>query len=249
MDKIHEYSSYFDNNKCLFGSYPKQENVRQLEDIGVRYFINLTNEDLYNYLVSKSSVKIKYIITDRYIPTNIYTYCKFIHRISNIINNLEDNEKIYIHCKGGHGRAGIVVACLLCYHYKYTSTQSLKLTTTYHNQRTVMREKWRNIGSPQTPLQKNFVIRLFKPIYLTNIDNINTYYQLSVYNNINNIENYLNNRYDNNENIRQLLNKTLIKPIIFIYYDINIGLIWENIRKKKILETETETETETKTET
>ena len=34
---------YFIKNKALFGSFPTQTTVKELESEGVRYFINLTN--------------------------------------------------------------------------------------------------------------------------------------------------------------------------------------------------------------
>ena len=100
---------------------------------------------------------------------------KFISKVNNIISNLQEGDKIYIHCKGGHGRAGLLVSCLLSYRFKYSGEKSLELTNTYHNNRTKMNERWRKIGSPQTQYQKTFVIRLFKPIFLNNIHIKNTY--------------------------------------------------------------------------
>ena len=41
MDKC----SYFLKDKAIFGSYPTQENVYDLEKKGVKYFINLTYTD------------------------------------------------------------------------------------------------------------------------------------------------------------------------------------------------------------
>ena len=79
--------------------------------------------------------------------------------------NLKNGEKIYIHCKGGHGRSGVVVACLLCNIFKINPTKSIQLTNEYHNQRTDMKEKWRKIGSPQTAQQKTFVYKMFKDLF------------------------------------------------------------------------------------
>jgi predicted NAD-dependent protein-ADP-ribosyltransferase YbiA (DUF1768 family) len=97
----------------------------------------------------------------------------FIIKIAKIIKNLSQ-EKVYIHCKGGHGRSGVVVACLLCFIFKLTPFQSLEYTTKCHNNRHIMRDKWRKIGSPQTYLQKKFVYNFFEPlkIYHTHKNNI-----------------------------------------------------------------------------
>ena len=36
-------SSYFIKNRSLFGSFPTQESVQELEEHGVRYFVDLTD--------------------------------------------------------------------------------------------------------------------------------------------------------------------------------------------------------------
>tara|TARA_B100001094_G_C17786918_1_gene602482 strand:- start:147 stop:689 length:543 start_codon:yes stop_codon:yes gene_type:complete len=63
--------------------------------------------------------------------------------------------------------------------YNYTGQESLNKTNIFHNNRKIMNEKWRTIGSPQTDNQKNFVRRLFKPVFIENIHNKNTYYNLN----------------------------------------------------------------------
>lgn len=161
--------SYFIENKALFGSSPSQETVVQLEDIGVRYFIDLTYKNERNiYSYTTQYTKINYPIIDRYIPTELISFSSLILKICNIIKNLQNNEKIYIHCKGGHGRSGIVVACVLCIYLKISPELALELTKKYHRNRHTMNEKWRIIGSPQTDKQKDFVRTFFKPIYFNN---------------------------------------------------------------------------------
>jgi len=76
---------------------------------------------------------------------------------------------MYIHCKGGHGRAGLVVATLLSYIYNISPEESLRLTSSYHSTREIMKDKWRKLGSPQTAQQKNFVYHFCKPIYFYNV--------------------------------------------------------------------------------
>ena len=161
-----EKCSYFIQEKALFGSFPCQNDVDELEKNGVIYFIDLThdNEDkitpyttIHNY--------VKYPIADRKIPIDRKSFAKFIIRISSIINKLENTEKIYIHCKGGHGRSGVVVACLLCYMFNMNTEDALKHTQRSHSKRRIMKEKWRTLGSPQTISQKTFVSKFFEPLY------------------------------------------------------------------------------------
>ena len=157
-----DYCSYFIPDRALFGSYPTTDRAKELESNGVVQYVDLTlqNEVLEKYETEKPIIH--YPIIDRQIPYDIYKFCKFIIKLAEIINN---KSKVYIHCRGGHGRAGLVVACLLCYIYKQSPNESIENTTFFHSQRKLMREKWRQIGSPQTRKQKSFIFKLFKPLY------------------------------------------------------------------------------------
>jgi ribA/ribD-fused uncharacterized protein len=159
--------SYFIPEKALFGGYPNNFEVRELEDNGVRYFVDLTCPCEELPLYRHTCKKIKYPIVDRKTPKNMMKFSKFILELCDIITKLNDNEKIYIHCRGGHGRSGIVVASILCYLLKIYPSKALELTTECHSQRKIMKDKWRKIGSPQTTPQKYFVIRMFKPLYFS----------------------------------------------------------------------------------
>ena len=146
-----DYCSYFIPDKALFGSYPTTNRAKELEDMGIVQYIDLTYDAEVEQNYETNKPILKFPIVDRQIPDNIYEFCKFIIKLVEIINT---KEKIYIHCRGGHGRAGLVVACLLCYIDKLSPDESIKRTTFFHSQRKIMREKWRKIGSPQTRKQK-----------------------------------------------------------------------------------------------
>ena len=158
--------SYFIKDKALFGSYPNQEQVHELEEIGVRYFIDLTDPVSEFYKVTKYETKYTYIsypIKDHSIPTNLRSFAQLILQIADILKKLEKDKKIFINCIGGHGRSGIVVASVLCFVFQISPQNALEYTKYFHNNRENMREKWRKIGSPQTLEQKKFVIDFFKP--------------------------------------------------------------------------------------
>lgn len=160
-----ECSSFFIKDRAIFGSFPSQKNVNELEELGVRYFINLTHENekkIYPY-----TTKYKYIrfpIVDRHVPHNWTEFATFIVRISNIISSLKIGELVYLHCKGGHGRSGVVVASIFCYMLGMNPKLALEHTSRSHSNRSVMREKWRKLGSPQTYQQKNFIYKFFEPL-------------------------------------------------------------------------------------
>ena len=160
--------SYFIKEKALFGSYPSENAIKELECNGVKYFVNLTyeNEERISQYYTENIV-INYQIKDRSIPDDLLSFTQFIIHLSGIIKNLKIGDKMYIHCKGGHGRSGLVVACLICNLFNYSAYESLKYTTKCHSNRLVMRDKWRRIGAPQTYIQKKFVHQLFRPINYT----------------------------------------------------------------------------------
>ena len=156
-------SSYFIEDKALFGSFPTQEAVNELEGEGVKFFINLTHDD--EKKITPYHTKYTYIsfpINDRHVPTDWKAFACFLIKISDIINDLNEGELVYIHCKGGHGRSGVVVACLLCYMFGFSPEESLEHTTNSHSKRNEMKERWRRLGSPQTSKQKSFVYKFFE---------------------------------------------------------------------------------------
>lgn len=181
-------SSFFIKDKAIFGCFPTQESILELENQGVRYFIDLTNAHetkiktyftLYTY--------ISYPIKDMYIPENWRTYAKFIINICNIIKSLGNDEKIYLHCKGGNGRSGVVVASILCHLFNLSPDESLQYTTICHSNRKNLKDRWRKIGAPQTYTQKKFIYKFFFPLKFyktykyTNTFGFTTYSQHPIY--------------------------------------------------------------------
>lgn len=151
--------------KALFGGYPTQDQVYLLENMGVKWFVDLTlgNEKRTTpYIVTNKDKYIAYPIVDQCVPSDIVGFVKFINKLVSIISSLTDNEKLYIHCKGGHGRSGLIVATLMCVMDEISPEIAIRDTTTSHNQRHMMKRKWKKIGSPQTRDQCRFLHSLFQ---------------------------------------------------------------------------------------
>ena len=66
---------------------------------------------------------------------------------------------MYVHCWGGHGRTGTVVALLLAFLYNLGADRALHLTELFHSQRVNRRSR-----SPQTRAQFDQVRRLVKQL-------------------------------------------------------------------------------------
>lgn len=162
--------SYFIKNKAMFGSYPTQEAVYELELEGVRHFIDLTHSNENKIKPYRTMYKyINYPILDRDVPNDIESYSVFIINVCTIIKKLREKELVYVHCRGGHGRSGIIVASILCFIFNMSPYDSLLYTTKCHSNRSVMRDKWRRIGSPQTYYQKKFVYKMFQSFNFSKI--------------------------------------------------------------------------------
>lgn len=177
-------SSWFVEGRALFGGFPNQDRVKHLERIGVKVFVDLTSpaeEGIVPYTLTSSN-RISFVMQDHSIPSEWKAYAMFIVGLCKLIESLKQGELIYLHCRGGHGRSGVVVASVFCYGLtllnigstagevggvhtlKLSPAESLELTNRCHNNRLEMRLKWREIGSPQTKRQKSFIHHFFKPL-------------------------------------------------------------------------------------
>lgn len=166
-----EIAAFFIRDQCLFGAYPTQHQIHELEEWGVDLIVNLTSRHEKNIRTYSTFVKtINFIISDNKAPENVLEFCALIIHITKLI---DQNQKIYIHCKGGHGRSGVLVASILCYKYRIIPHEAIQLTTKYHSTRPIharrpkMNEYWKSKGSPQTKEQKQFVVSIFHPYVVT----------------------------------------------------------------------------------
>ena len=159
-------ASFFIKNRALFGSFPTQESVEELEKNGVKYFINLTDLAIEKNIKPYKTkyMYINYPIIDNYIPTDLQRFASFIIKISKIIKCLKRNELLYLHCRAGHSRSAIVVACIICYIFNLNPSESLEYTTICHSNRVNLRERRRKLGAPQSFIQKRFVYKFFEPL-------------------------------------------------------------------------------------
>ena len=131
---MNNYSCFIDE-KGFFGGYLNLRNGNIWKQINIYGIYQLTYEDEKKIKPYKTKyTHIHFPIKDRKIPDDWNKFSKFILKLTTIINKLKEKEAIYIHCKGGHGRSG-VVASLLCHIYKMEPKESIEQTTKFHNER------------------------------------------------------------------------------------------------------------------
>ncbi len=170
-------SNWIIRNKILAGGYPFNPNEKILDQQPIQRLINsgitdficlqennelLTFESYQSYLQPNKHTFHNFPIPDRKIVSD-ETMINYITQIQAIIN--QPNHIVYIHCYGGHGRTGVVIALLLGIIYNLSSQDALDFTQSLHNCR---HKKYKGIkrNSPQTKVQFDQVKRiLFLPTH------------------------------------------------------------------------------------
>jgi hypothetical protein len=169
---IEDFSASLLDGNLRFGKYPTQEEVILLVTNGYALFVDVTCEAemLTPYILPNTIKLLKLPIQDRSIPNNT---AQVTELVKSITRTLDIHEKVYIHCKGGHGRSALIACCVLgelrcrdttqrsstnTITSKDLSKQVLETCKLAHQNRRVMKPRWRKLGSPQTTTQCNFVV-------------------------------------------------------------------------------------------
>ncbi len=155
-----------DNSNCVFlgddrilvGWYPNREELSAIIARGYDVYISLVTPaettELGCYVnsvraVISNPIFVTYPIVDGHIPTDLEGFRKLLQLIL-FLN--KQGRKIYLHCRGGHGRAGVVIACL----YKelgMSSTEALMQVQERHRER----KNQPDYPTPQTVEQIQFI--------------------------------------------------------------------------------------------
>lgn len=147
-----------------FGAYPTDSQIEIMEKENINLIVNLTFEDEKNINPYQTTIPvIRYSIQDNHIPTD---YESFSNLIILLCSKITQNEtmKIFIHCKGGHGRSCMVATCIIYYLTKWLTRECVKYITEQHNSRMDMSDRWKTIRSPFTKIQKAFIYKFLNPI-------------------------------------------------------------------------------------
>lgn len=164
-----DFCSSFLNKQCYFGSYPNEDQFQELLKHDIQYFVDLTTirerEKLpYDYSFDipkyKNLTYINFSIIDNSIPQCKNLYERFVQKLNKIIINKEG--RIYIHCRGGHGRSPMLVASLLCCLFFYSPYEALSMTKSFYENRFNLKQKYKGIPCPQLYSQRKFIIDLYR---------------------------------------------------------------------------------------
>lgn len=108
------------NGIIYAGEYPGDKNgefakhkIEQMYHFGIRHFIDLTEEGElhpYNHLLPNDTTYTRFPVVDCGGPKNIESVQRLLLRIEEL---KKMDGYVYVHCWGGVGRAGTIVACYL----------------------------------------------------------------------------------------------------------------------------------------
>lgn len=158
MDKPIKNSYCVIPDKVYAGEYagdlhnPEQK-VRQLEMFGITHIIDLTEDGElkpYKQLLDTYIEHHRFPIADVSVPKSYDAVYELMEHINSILSD-EDN-KVYIHCWGGVGRTGTIVACLYEYYGEDYDSAINHLRESFED---CPKSQWRT--TPETKEQLDFV--------------------------------------------------------------------------------------------
>lgn len=154
---LYEWISCIIPNKIYFGPIPNEYLYEQLLEHSFTVIVNVTENEILNSIKT-----IHFPITDNSIPENSGDYCAFIYQLK---KEVENGEKIYIHCRAGHSRSSMVVVSLLCCMYNKELKEVIHEVIECHKSRIMLRNIWRH-RSPFNYKQFTFLYHIHKNIYI-----------------------------------------------------------------------------------
>ena len=128
-------NSYQVTSQIYAGEYPRNKDeesslvkMRQFESFGITHFVDLTEKGElapYENLLYPAASYQRFPIRDVSAPKSPEDVRKLVEQILGIVHN-NPEAKVYIHCWGGVGRTGTIVACLLSelYQLNYKETMT-----------------------------------------------------------------------------------------------------------------------------
>jgi protein-tyrosine phosphatase len=152
----HSRCNWIVANNILVGAEPIRDTLNGLLKVPIRYFIDLTDNDTsYEAKLPQNVTIHRFPIRKGFAPNK----SRFRKIVDLILNLLNDNKGvIYIHCRGGHGRTGVVAAAIIGIIFKCKASEDIRYVELCRETRI---DKSRNfIPTPETNKQAEAVLRI-----------------------------------------------------------------------------------------
>jgi hypothetical protein len=149
--------------RLLAGEYPlgaaddadARARLARLDEAGIDYFIDLTEEyELpgYRHLLPARSTHVRSAIIDTWVPDTAAQMQKIL---SDIRAALSLDRRVYVHCRAGIGRTGLVIGCYLAEEQQNGKSALKRLNLLWRQ--SARAESWPKV--PQTRKQADYVRR------------------------------------------------------------------------------------------
>jgi len=181
-----DWTNWLVRDRVLVGAYPrKRAQVRELLAVGVTSFVCLIAEDELARLEPKGSyfaltADMVRELNDERVPNGgprierahleylhlpihdrtVTDDARLRHLLDLLVVRFAQGRAIFVHCRGGHGRTGVVASCLLARIYGLAAYDALILCQRLHDLRPDCLAKGEPYASPQTTDQRDQVYRI-----------------------------------------------------------------------------------------
>lgn len=145
----HSRCNFIIDNKILIGAIPISSTINDIVNSGVTMIIDVQDK-INNYIVPSNIKYFHFPIKPGGCPTKLQ-----IEEIYGLIINNYNNEIIYIHCNGGHGRAGMIGAYIMGKMYEWDVFESVSYIEKSRNTRLDTSRNF--IPTPETNKQIKFL--------------------------------------------------------------------------------------------
>lgn len=149
-------------NLLLCGACPQKGSF--LTDNGIQLVVNLMHEKTRK--LKNSIEEHKFPMDDMFVAS---TDLSLDDMTDALVKRLHQGTKTFIHCKGGHGRTGIVATIVLAKYHKIQEEDALKMWQSSHRSRTNFGHHGKPGNSPQFAIQYAQIHRILSRQLTNNI--------------------------------------------------------------------------------
>jgi hypothetical protein len=148
--------------RLLAGEYPlgaddadASARLARFEEAGIDFFVDLTEEyeePGYRHLLPARSTHVRSAIADTWVPDNA---AQMQQILSEIRTALSLGRCVYVHCRAGIGRTGLVIGCFLAEEEQNGKSALKRLNRLWRQ--SARADSWPKV--PQTPKQADYIRR------------------------------------------------------------------------------------------
>ena len=147
-----DFCSFLYHGQIAFGKLPTPIQAEMLRQQGFTVFVNLLKDAGKGDAPYKAETIVPFPIMEDSVPKQSVE-----DLIEKLREYLKEGKKIYIHCKNGRGRTGMIVACLIGIHLDLAADPAIDTVNRAHRKGHGRSKKWQKVEIPSHRNQMKFV--------------------------------------------------------------------------------------------